>query len=102
MTSPLEIDIDPAPVKFSGLPANSPPEILVLPVQGQQGDAGESFNHTQASASASWIINHNLNTYPSVSVRIDDELVIADVAYGSLNQVTITFASPQTGTAHLV
>jgi hypothetical protein len=103
----LEVQLGPDPVAIASIP--SPPDtVIVLPVQGPQGEAGESgeaatgYDHTQSSASASWIITHGLGYYPVVSVHVGDEQVIADVEYGSVNQVTITFASPQTGSARLI
>ena len=79
----------------------------VIPVAGPAGPqgppgAGIGYDHTQASPSASWIITHNLGYYPSVTVRVGGNLVLTDVAYGSVNAVTLTFASPQSGTAHLI
>jgi hypothetical protein len=105
MTSPLEVKVDPAPVQITNVPGNVPPDVLVLPVAGPQGPpgaAGAGFVHTQTDPSSNWIITHNLGLYPAVSIRVADEQVIADVDYGSLNTITITFASPQTGSARLV
>jgi len=53
--------------------------------------------------SAAWIIEHNLNKYPQVTL-IDDEgnLFEADIFYNSLNQITVVFALPTSGKAVLV
>lgn len=63
---------------------------------------GYVYDRNNVSAS-SWIIDHNLNKYPQVTI-IDDEgnQVEADVLYGTLNQVTVMFAEPQSGKAVLI
>lgn len=57
--------------------------------------------HTQGSSSASWVVNHNLNKHPSVTV-VDSAgtIVIGQVAYGSLNQATLTFKASFSGKAY--
>lgn len=52
---------------------------------------------------ASWIIDHNLNKYPQVTL-IDDagNMFEADILYNSLNQVTVVFSVPTSGKAVLV
>jgi len=52
---------------------------------------------------STWIIDHNLNKYPHVTL-IDDEgnLFEADISYNSLNQVTVVFAEPTSGKAVLI
>jgi hypothetical protein len=56
--------------------------------------------YTQSSPSATWVVNHNLNKYCSVTV-VDsaDNIVFGDVLYNSLNQVTLTFAGAFSGKA---
>ncbi|MEL6301110.1 MAG: hypothetical protein AAFR07_05675 [Pseudomonadota bacterium] len=63
----------------------------------------QPFEFTQVSATTIWVINHNLNRRPSVTV-VDtaDETVVGAVVYNSLNTLTITFSVPIAGTAHLV
>jgi hypothetical protein len=72
---------------------------------GPQGPAGSSFatyTHTQASASATWTIVHNLNCKPSVTI-VDSggNLQIGDVLYDSDNQITLAFAAAFSGFAYL-
>lgn len=62
---------------------------------------GSVFEFTQASPATPWVVNHALNCYPSVTVVVSGEEVDADVVYGSLAQVTISFGSPQSGIARL-
>jgi len=59
-----------------------------------------NYVYTQSSPSATWVVNHNLNKYCSVTV-VDsaDNTVVGDVLYNSLNQVTLTFAGAFSGKA---
>lgn len=59
-----------------------------------------NYVYTQSSPSATWVVNHNLNKYCSVTV-VDsaDNTVYGDVLYNSLNQVTLTFAGAFSGKA---
>jgi len=65
--------------------------------------------HTQSSASNSWTVNHNMGKYPSVSIvecdpsasETDGDLVIGEVTYNSINQLTIKFAAAITGVAYI-
>ena len=61
-----------------------------------------NYVHNQTEASDEWIIVHNLNKYPAVSIidSAGDE-VEGNVHYDSLNQVTITFIGSFKGTATL-
>lgn len=63
-------------------------------------DANYVYNQTEASDE--WIIVHNLNKYPAVSIidSAGDE-VVGNVHYDSENQVTITFAGAFKGIATL-
>lgn len=60
------------------------------------------YEYQQASASASWFIQHNLGKYPSVSIfdSAQDE-VEGEVKYLSKNALTVTFSAPMSGTAAL-
>ena len=59
-----------------------------------------NFVYTKGSPSATWVVNHNLNKYCSVTV-VDsaDNIVVGEVLYNSLNQVTLTFAGAFSGKA---
>jgi hypothetical protein len=61
-----------------------------------------SHTHDQLSPSNSWIITHNLDKYPSVSV-VDSagNTVVGDVKYESINKLTISFSSSFGGRAFL-
>ena len=84
-------------------------EWRVVPVPGPPGPAGPAgtsvtgYTHTQASPSATWPITHNLGRYPTVVIRLTSgERVLPDVTDSSLNTLTLTYATPQTGTAQLI
>lgn len=64
--------------------------------------ATSTYVHSQAVASATWVIAHGLGRYPSVSV-VDSALnvVVGDVRYDNTNQVTVTFSAAFGGTAYL-
>ena len=60
----------------------------------------KNFVYSQDVASATWVVNHGLNKYPSVSVvNSADTTVYGDINYDSLNQVTISFSAAHTGKA---
>lgn len=60
------------------------------------------FTYDQKSASDTWVIDHNLNKYPSVTI-VDSagNVVTGEVTYNSTNQVTIRFTSAFSGKAYL-
>ena len=61
-----------------------------------------THTHIQASASTSWVVKHNLNRYPSVTlVTNSDVVVVADVEYTSSNTLTITMEDANAGKAYL-
>lgn len=73
-------------------------------IEGGGGDGGTAgtYTYVQTEAASTWIIDHNLNKYPSVVVLVGGEHVYTDVSYATLNTLTLMFPSPVTGTAHLV
>jgi hypothetical protein len=61
-----------------------------------------SFTHEQGSPSATWVITHNLNTFPVVTVKDSaGSVVLGTTTYDSENQVTLTFTGTFGGTAYL-
>lgn len=64
--------------------------------------ADKTYLHQQTVASDTWIIIHNMNKYPSVSV-IDSagNEVIGEVYYDDKNQVTLKFEGGFKGVATL-
>lgn len=63
----------------------------------------KTYTHTQAVASNTWSINHGLNKKPSVMVvNSSDEVVVGEVQYNNLNEITVSFAGGSfTGKAYL-
>lgn len=61
-----------------------------------------SYVFTQTSVSPVWTINHNLGTFPSVTiVDPSGNQVFAQVQYINSNQVVVTFSQPFAGSAYL-
>lgn len=66
------------------------------------GGTDKHFTFEQAIPAMSWVIVHNLNKYPSVSVTDSaGSEVICEVEYDSLNQVTLTMSAAFAGKAYL-
>lgn len=78
------------------------PNQILLTTANSQTVLTRRYVHTQASVSAVWVINHNLNGKPSVTI-VDsaDTVVVGEVQYNSNSQVTVTFAAPFSGYAYL-
>lgn len=66
------------------------------------GLSDKYFVYDQALASSQWIINHNLEKRPSVTV-VDsaNNVVIGEIDYTDQNTLTLNFNSSFTGTAYL-
>lgn len=61
-----------------------------------------AYTHVQSVASQTWVINHGLNKFPSVTlVDSTNTEVVADISHISTLQCEVSFSSPQTGTAYL-
>jgi hypothetical protein len=60
------------------------------------------YLHDQQVASTTWDIIHNMNKYPSINiVDSSNDIIMGDVKYNSLNQLTITFTANISGKAYL-
>lgn len=61
-----------------------------------------TYVHNQIVPSSTWVITHNLNKFPSVTI-VDSAgtVVIGDVTHNSNDQVTVTFNSAFAGRAYL-
>jgi hypothetical protein len=67
------------------------------------GGGGANFVYTGnfIAGSSGNTINHNLNKYCSVTVvDSNDDVVIGEIHYNSVNQVTLTFTAAFTGKAY--
>lgn len=86
----------------SSVSGNSPTKISQL-----TNDSGyvtieeiKPYVHSQVSPSVSWIVNHNLNKYPNVTVTDSaDNVMLADVQYINLNTIKIDFGFAFSGKA---
>jgi hypothetical protein len=59
-----------------------------------------NYVHTQGTASNSWVVNHNLGKYCSVTiVDNNDDVVIGEIHYNSVDRVTLTFTAAFSGKA---
>ena len=64
---------------------------------GPTGPAGGSTRINQSTAASTWILSHSLGRIPVVSVYLStDEYVITDYTV-TINTITVTFPSPQSG-----
>lgn len=82
-------------------------EGLELPLAevGLQGIPGQSqsYEYIQASASETWIVNHNLGFRPSVQAFDDrDRQIFPEIWHYSINQTRLIFNWPQTGFVRFV
>jgi hypothetical protein len=85
-----------------------PRELALLPRTGPAGPpgppgaAGSGYNHTQASPSSTWVVNHNLGFRPDVSVTSLGGLEVeAEVSHMDDTTCTISFSLPFAGRARL-
>ena len=69
---------------------------------GATGAAGGTYQHIQATPSASWHVIHNLGFRPAVSAfDSTDRQVEGDVTHNSADDLTITFSAALGGEADL-
>ena len=79
--------------------------IITVQTPGPQGPSASAqifYVHTQALASATWTINHNLNGNPT-AVVLDSAGTQCEgtFSYPTVNQMLISFNSAFTGTAYI-
>lgn len=71
-------------------------DVLII----NQGELAPHYVHTQLSPATAWIINHNLNRYPSIELLTVGLVKFeADIAHVSLNQSIVTIATAMAGLA---
>jgi len=65
-------------------------------------EADKNFVFVQGTPSTTWVIQHNLGKFPSITV-IDtaDTVVIGEYTYTDINKVTLTFSAGFAGKAYL-
>jgi hypothetical protein len=57
------------------------------------------YQHTQASPSTSWLINHNFGIYPIIDVLIGSNKENCQITHNSVNQSLLTFSLAKSGIA---
>lgn len=61
-----------------------------------------TFVYVQSTATAVWNIAHNMNKYPTVTVKDGEgNIVIGELDYTDINNIKMTFSTPISGTAYL-
>lgn len=62
-----------------------------------------AYEYFQTSPSTTWVINHALGRYPIVRIFVGNQEVQPEsITFTTLNSVTVTFSTPQTGQAKLI
>ena len=81
-------------------------KIYGIDIFPESGDI--TFAHHQNTASASWVINHNLGKFPSVSIKFSSSDSVytnvgafAGIVYTDENNLTINLAAAESGYAYL-
>jgi hypothetical protein len=97
----------------TSIPVNSPIVVTVTPpaspvVNLSQIAVGAinypaiAYHHTQNTPSNTWVINHNLDFYPNVTVADSGgSLCEGEITYTSTDSVTVTFSGAFSGNAYL-
>jgi hypothetical protein len=64
--------------------------------------ADKNYVHNQSTASVTWNVQHNLNKFPSATMVLSTgQKGYGDVTYIDENNLTITFASAESGKAYI-
>ena len=64
--------------------------------------SSDTFDFTQGVPSTTWIIQHDLDKFPSVTVVNESkEVMIGNILYVDKDNITITFSAPFSGYAYL-
>lgn len=99
MTTDITIDVQPIVVIVEALEESSEVVVSQIGVAGPPGPigpaGGQAFEEVWTDPVTDLVINHNLGRYPGVTIIIDDEHVLGDVTYNSINQLTVSFNTPQ-------
>mgnify|MGYP003638860753 CR=1 FL=1 len=97
------INLDDTPLEYAGsvdkvLKVNSTEDALEFAEITQD----KHYSHDQGVPSRAWVINHGLNKYPSaVAVDSAKTVVVGEIEYIDLNNLTITFNASFSGSAYL-
>jgi hypothetical protein len=67
-----------------------------------KGYNDKNYKHVQGVSSATWTIAHNLDKFPSVTVKDSaGSIVIGEIQYNDTNNITLTFSGAFSGEAYL-
>lgn len=70
--------------------------------RGLPGASGSHFTFVQSTPDTEWIVDHSLETFPSVTVvNSSGETVEGDVTYESNSRVVVRFSAAFSGTIYL-
>lgn len=96
---PISVRVSPATLQNTVIIPRPTTSMSIKGVTGGGGDA--HYMHSQGTAEANWVITHNLNKKPSVTV-VDsmDNIVHGEVEYLNNNSVSLTFAGAFSGKAY--
>lgn len=90
-------------IRSLGVTGNQTSKTITLTAQDGStvvGSYNDSFVYSQSTATSTWTVNHNLNKYPGIHITdINNNEVIADVQFTTVNQVVISFSEPFSGNA---
>lgn len=76
-------------------------DYMISPVS-LDGASDKTFIFTQDTPANPWIVNHNLNKFPSATMVLSTGQVgIADIRYIDANNLTITFSGDESGKAYM-
>lgn len=83
-----------------GIKTEAEPNFEYVDLAAASGDI--AYTHNQISASREWLVCHNLNKHPSVTV-VDSAstVVVGDIAYLNTEELIISFTSEFSGRAFL-
>jgi len=98
-TTPTSGDVQiTASLSATGTPDNT----KFLRGDNHWAEADKNFVFVQGTPSTTWVIQHNLGKFPSITV-IDtaDTVVIGEYTYTDINKVTLTFSAGFAGKAYL-
>jgi hypothetical protein len=76
--------------------------LIIYPGGSAEAEGDKNFVFTQASASATWTVQHNLNKFPSCTMVLSTgQQGYGDVTFIDENNLTITFAGAESGKAYI-
>jgi len=96
------------PLSFkSGNGSIEPDKVYSLALNPSSGDGDKNYTHVQSIAATSWVINHALDKFPSVTIKFSDGSIyvnagaLAGVTYTDANNLTINLAAAESGVAYI-